>query len=195
MPICLRTRECLVCQRVPSTSISERCETHTFDNSSTVFKFLFLKWWLSRHGVSQFAISFHAFLRMTFHVIRPSNRITCDFFPLSIFQLPQQRFVIRTSFCFHQYVRSICIHVECIPSTRGQEMMSVLSDLPISSVASTWSGGFAIFQPFFCRPRVQTRIDRAFDVQKGIPNSVLSPILVPSRTSSNCLSHNNQANV
>ena len=62
------------------------------DHSPTVSYPSFLNSWSSRHGVEtlflllnyfirQSAISFHAFLRMTFHVTRPSDRVRVGFLP------------------------------------------------------------------------------------------------------------------
>ena len=52
-------------------------------------------------------------------------------------------------FCILQkYSHSICVDVECIPSTRGQEMMSVLQDQRASSISSTLDQGSASIQPF-----------------------------------------------
>ena len=54
---------------------------------------------------------------MSFHVVGPRDRLCVEVsFTLVIFQLPQQKLVIRTFFGSRQkYFRSVCIHVECIP--------------------------------------------------------------------------------
>ena len=91
--------------------------------------------------------------------------------------------VIRTFLCIHQQnFRSISFLVECIPSTRGQRMMSVVPDQPVSS----------IFQIGLRFCRVQIRIDLAVDEQTGIQFGTCSH---PStlNTSSNCLSHKRPA--
>ena len=69
---------------------------HTLDNSPTISSSSFLNWWSSRHGVEtlyscsfslsvrQFAISFHAFLRMT---LDPATPFACEFSQPSIFSV------------------------------------------------------------------------------------------------------------
>ena len=66
--------------------------------------------------------------------------------------------MIRTFVCTRQqWFRSVCIHVECIPNTRGQEMTLVLQHQPTSSTSSTWNSYSDFFQIFFCHPRTPMR--------------------------------------
>ena len=74
-----------------------------------------------------------------------------------------------------QHSRSICIHVKCIPSIRGQEMVFVLQDPQVSSISSTYGSDFAFFQPFWCHPRLPIRTILVFDEQTDIPSSVFFP--------------------
>ena len=63
--------------------------------------------------VCQLTISFNALFRVTFHIIRSRDCFCVRFSPtLVIFQLPQQKVLIRTFLCSpSQYFRSIRIHV------------------------------------------------------------------------------------
>ena len=82
-----------------------------------------------------------------FEHVPPCRRTTllfsCEAFPtLVIFQLLQQKLVIRTFFCVHRWwFRSACIHVECIPNIRGREMKLVPQDQHSSSISSTRNVG------------------------------------------------------
>ena len=61
---------------------------------------------------------FNALFNRTFHVIITSDSFRLRFLPARLLLL-RQRFVIRTFFCVHEsHFPSICIHVNCIPSTR-----------------------------------------------------------------------------
>ena len=73
VPVYGRTKECLVNQCVPKTSIWRQFESILLAIFPPFLFLPFLKWWSSKHGVhncfySSFATSCHAFLRMTFHV-------------------------------------------------------------------------------------------------------------------------------
>ena len=80
-------------------------------------------------------------------------------------------------------------------SARGQEMMSVLPDQPISSMSFTFGLRFCLLPAIFlCHPHFQVGIDLAFDAQIGIPSPVRFPIHVLTELFfSNCLSHDNPA--
>ena len=77
---CWQTKECLIYQLVPSTSISSICE-HTFDNSPTDSSSSFLNWWSPKQRLEtlynwsaffcQLAVSINAFSSLSFHVIGP----------------------------------------------------------------------------------------------------------------------------
>ena len=68
---------------------------------------------------------------------------------------------------------SLRFHVECIPSTHGQDMVVVLQDLQVSSISSTWDS--YSFHTFWCHPRTPIRIITVFDEQIDLPNLVLFP--------------------
>ena len=129
--------------------VTSSCDS-SCKNSQTASSSSLLKLWSSKRRVetivqlvslciNQFTISSDTLFRMTFHVIRLSSCSCVRFLPPKLFfELLQEKFLIRTSSCIPQwYSRSICIRVEYIPSTHGQEMMSVLPDQSISSMSST----------------------------------------------------------
>ena len=96
---------------------------------------------------------------------------------LQIFQLLQQKIVIQTFLCVGQsLLSSVCIHVECIPNIRVQEIKLIRQDQYVSSISSTWDSNSSFFQPFQCHPRIPKRIDSVLHEQK----TVLSPIQAPA---------------
>ena len=80
--------------------------------------------------VCHFTISFNTFLSMSFHVVGPRHCMCLRFLPFPIFSLfLQQKYVIRTFLYIVQWqFQSVCIHPECIPNTRDQEMSLVRQD-------------------------------------------------------------------
>ena len=138
MTVCLPTTECPVYQCVPSTSISGRFVGRLLTLLPPFPNLLLLSCWSSRHGVwtlytcslvfgCQSAVSFNALLRMSFHVVGPRTNVCTNFLRCrQLFQCLLQRVAILTFFCIRQpYFRLVYIRVECIPSIRDQEMMSV----------------------------------------------------------------------
>ena len=73
----------------------------------------------------------------------------------------------------------MCIHVECIPSTHGQEMMSVLQINPFHQFLPPRTEVLLSSSQRLCHPRQQIGTDLAVDAQMSIPKSVLFPIRVP----------------
>ena len=126
--------------------------------------------------------------------MRPRDCFCVRSFPAQvIFQLQQQKFVIRTFLCTDQWLsRSLYIHVQCIPDTHGREMMLVRQDLHFSSTSSTWDSDSAFFDTFLCLPRFPTRISLVFDEHMDIPNRYFSHPS-PNRTFTNCLPDHNPA--
>ena len=133
--VCLPTIECLVYPCVPSTRISGRFDSRLLNYSPTVSNSSFLNIWSSRHGVEtlnncSIVLFANSQYRSTVssHVLpcRTTKRSCSREISLSqvTFQWFRQRFGIRTIFSIRQsYIRSICIRVECTPSTHGQERM------------------------------------------------------------------------
>ena len=151
-------------------------------SNSSFFELIVVKTWCGSLGqllnrfIRQFAISFHAFLRVTFHAVGPRDRFRVRSPHQVTFQLLRRRFANRTCFIIHQqYVRSICIDNECIPNTCGQEMMSVLPDQPISSISDHRIEVLLPSSQYLSHPHTQVGIDFAVDAQIGIPSSVLFP--------------------
>ena len=113
--VCLQTREKSSPPILTNYKHFKTMREHTLDNSPTVTSSSLLKLWSSWHGVATlyncsvflFAstqILFHALLRVTFHVIGPCDSFRVRFFPAEvIFQLLQQKFVVRTSFRIQQH--------------------------------------------------------------------------------------------
>ena len=103
---------------------------------------------------------------MSFHVVRPRLLFVLEGFLIPvIFLLLQQKYVIPTTSLFVQRLfHSVCIHAECIPSTRGQEMMWVRQYPHVSAIlmASTYTD----------------RKNLVCDERTYIPNSEFSPIQV-----------------
>ena len=56
--------------------------------------------------------------------------------------------------------RSVCIQVEYIPNTRGEEMMLVLQDRPVSSTCCTWKPQSPFFKSFPWHPLVPIGTNR-----------------------------------
>ena len=132
--------------------------------------------------VRQFAISLNAFLSMSFQCRRttpPSLREA--FLTLVIFQLLQQKFVIRTYLCalFREKIHSVYTHVGCIPSIRDREIKFVRQDQRFSSI-SPHGSHVLLHSSNFNVIHVYRRIIIVFDTQTDIPNSVLSLIQVPT---------------
>ena len=118
------------------TSISGGFESRPLTNAPTVPILPFSNWLSSRHGVEtlrscstfvicRFAKSFHAFLRMTFHIIRPSDRFRMRFFTTKqLFSCSGKdlRFEHLSVFV-KPYFRQVYIRIESTPSTHDQEKM------------------------------------------------------------------------
>ena len=113
----------------------------TFDTSPTVPNSFFLNSWSSRHGVEtffswlnllirRFAKLFNAFLRMSFPVIGSRSNVPGNF---TVAPAGFEHFSVFVNQTFVRFT----LGVECIPSTRDQEMMLVLQDQPASSISST----------------------------------------------------------
>ena len=158
----------------------------TLDNSPTVFSFL--KLWSSMQRVETlYNCSIFLLARWqclsTHFFAWPSlshDHVTVfarEFSHPSNFLLLHQKFAIRTFFwILRWYVRSACIHVECIPNTRGQKMVLVVQVRLISSISSSWDSSSAFFQKISCHPRIPTGTIFVFDERKNTPSSVLFPI-------------------
>ena len=67
---------------------------------------------------------------MSFQVVRPRFGLCVKLFQTpGIFQLLQQKYVIQTSLYIVQLLlHLVCIRVECLPNTHGQEMKLVRRD-------------------------------------------------------------------
>ena len=103
--------------------------------------------------IRQSATPFHAFRRVTFHVTRPSDRVRVGFL-----RTKELFFCSGGKSRFEQFsflINTICIHVECMPSTRGQETMSVLQDRPVSSHFFSRRLRFRFPPSIFWQPRKQ----------------------------------------
>ena len=57
--------------------------------------------------------------------------------------------------------RSVCLQVEYIPNTRGEEMMLVLQDRPVSSTCCTWKPQSPFFKSFPWHPLVPIGTNRS----------------------------------
>ena len=112
---------------------------------SSWFKFLFLMWWSSKQGLETlyncsafFCLPirniFPHFSAFFLHVAAQCFCVLLDVcLILVIFQLLQQKHIIRTCLCpVPQCLRLVRIHFECIPSTRAQGMMLVHRDQRLS---------------------------------------------------------------
>ena len=99
-----------------------------------------------------FATSFNAFLSMSFHVARQATVFAgCFSHPGNCLSCSSRNSWFQHLGCVpRQCSRSICIHVECISSTRGQEMLSVLPDQPASSLPTTQDSDSVFFHPLLC---------------------------------------------
>ena len=115
-----------ILHKFPVLLFFELIVVHTWSRAFVQLLCLFS---LTINNISQFTLS---------HVL-PSRTTTRLLREVSPTQVISQLllFAIRTSSCIPQSCfRSICIHVEYIPK-HGQEMMWVLQDQPMSSMAST----------------------------------------------------------
>ena len=111
--------------------------------------------------IRKFPISFHAFLRMTFHVIRPWTDSVCLRFPWSFGNFSTAPAEILDSNIFCNYPQYLCLFdilVECNPDQRGQRRMSALPNQRLSLVLSKSDWCAVSFHPILYRPRVQTII-------------------------------------
>ena len=121
--------------------------------------------------VCQLTISFHTFLGMTFHVIRP-RRNTKIFRAWDFFSCSCGNSGFKTWFCnCQQYLCLFHIVSEHIPGTHDPGKMLVLLCL----VVSTSDQDFVSFQPISCHPHTQIRIILFHGVRISIPNWKLSP--------------------
>ena len=150
--------------------------------------------------ICKFAISFHTFLWLTFHIIGPWSyrfgiRLPRGFFCLFlvIFPWPKETFLIRTYFCnYPQYPCLFDILFECNPNTHGQGTMSALPNQRLSLVLSKSDWCSVSFQPVWCRPHTHTR---SLSSRLKRKHSQFGTFSQPwfKRTFSNCLFHNSPA--
>ena len=124
--------------------------------------------------VRQLTKSFHTFLGMTLHIIRPRRNTTilrvCKFF-----SSPPRKFAIQTWLCnCPQYLCLFHIVFECSPSIHDQEKMLVLPNR-LLWVLSTSDQCFVSFQPIWCHPDTQIRTTFFYGVRISIPNWKPSP--------------------
>ena len=132
VPVCLRTIECLVNQFAPNINMSGHFESILL----TFLQFIPVPppWSDGRRSkdlrLCTTALSFCLPVRSISQREITHNQVT--------FQLLRWRFLMRTFFCIHQKRLSFNLHSRCVhPNTRGQEMVSVLQDQPISSISCT----------------------------------------------------------
>ena len=183
-PVCLRTKECLVYQFAPNVDILGNFESNFWQLFHRFQLFLFevmvVNAWCTesfysptRNVVSRISsrdLPCHKTKRSSSRAMSPSQ---------AHFQLLWRRFVIRTFVCAHlKYFRSICIHVECIPCTRGHDKMSVLPDHRCLNYFSHIGLKFCLLPAIFCHPRIQIGIDlAAFDAKNAFPKGYFLPSL------------------
>ena len=190
-----RTTRCQVVQFVPSTSISRQFVSKLL---TTLQLIPVLPVCIDDHPnkeaklwiVAPLCLPLHSIVQHIFEHVPPCRRSTLPFVsevsatPV-LFLLLQQKYVTQTFSRTVQWLfHSVCIHVECIPSTHGQETMCVRQYPRLSSISSTWEPYSASCQPFWCHLRFLTEITLVSDERTYIPSSEF----VPNQASSNCLS-------
>ena len=125
-------------------------------------------------------LQIHSIVQSTFDHVLPCRRTTAlcarevSAIPV-IFLLLQQTYVIRTSLCTVQRLfPSVCFLLECIPNTRGQEMMWVRQDQRSSSISSKLEPNSASFPPFLVSS------EHTFSVRNFLPSKFwkLLPIAI-----------------
>ena len=153
---------------------------HLFDKSPTDFKLFLFRMVVIDAGsrcfvellsrlVCHLTISFHTFLRMTFHIIRP--RVIRRFSEYGSFSVLLRKFPIQTWFCnCPQYLCLFHIVFECSPSIHDQGKMLVLPNRLVCWVISTSDLCFVSFQPIWCHPHTQIRRTLFDGVRTCIPN-------------------------
>ena len=125
--------------------------------------------------VCQLTISFHTFLRMTFHVIKP-RRNTNILSVRKLFSSLLRKFVIQTWFCNCQQYLCLFHNVfEYIPGIHDQRRMLLLPNQLLCWVLSTSGQCFVSFQPILCHPQTHIRITLFHGVRISIPNWKPSP--------------------
>ena len=107
--------------------------------------------------VCQLTISFHTFLCMTLHIIRPwrNTKILREW---QFLWSPCGKFAIQTWLCnCPPYLCLFPIVFECIPTTHDLEKMLVLPNQLLWVISSS-DQDFVSFQPISCQPHTQVRI-------------------------------------
>ena len=170
-----RWKECQVYQFVPNTNIPRQSESMHW-----IILQLFPVSWNSDHPCKELRLcttaqSFcwpagNVFPRTFFDLPYPYDHATVfarEFsHPVNFLLLPQ-KFAIRTFFWILRWnFRSACIHVECIPNTRGQKMVLVVQVRLISSISSSWDSNSTFFQKISYHPRIPTGTIFVFDERK-----------------------------
>ena len=162
LPICSRTTRCQVVRFGPNTNILRQI---------VIILLLFLQlipippFWTDGRPNKDEKLSkvpplshlpIHGIVQRTFEHVLPCRRTTplyaCEVsaIPVIFTAAPEQKYVIRTSLCTVQWLfHSLYIFFECIPNTRGQEMMQVRQYLRSSSISSTLEPNSASFWPFW----------------------------------------------
>ena len=173
---------------------------HTLDNSSTDTSSSFLTWWSSKqrletlYNCSTF-LNANSQYRSTHFWACPHHRTTRLFVrevsatPV-ILMLLQQKYVTQTCSCTVQWLfHSAYIHVECTPSTHGQEMMLVRQYLHFSSIKFFHMGAIFCFFPAILMSSTQTdRNNTCFRWTNIHSQFGISSHPSSNRTSSNCFS-------
>ena len=170
LPVFWLTTECPVDKFLPNSSIFKtRCE-QTCANSPVFFNYAFcflvivqarignLMKKLLRLFVCQFAILFHAFPSMSFHVVGPRRNFAWGFSHPGNFSVARAEirdFKHLFEF-FNNRIILVCIHIECILSEHDQEMMSAPQYQ--RSFINFFHSGFQFCHPSWCRPHRPIRI-------------------------------------
>ena len=123
---------------------------------------------LSNCLVSQLTITFHTFLGMPFHVIRPSrNTKILGVWKFLCSSLANSRFKHGSEFVHHIFayftLSLSASQVYMIKKDVGSPKINLLSTFHIGSM-------FFSFQPILCHPHTQIRITLFHGVRKSIPN-------------------------
>ena len=98
----------------------------------------------------QFATSVNALLSMSFHIVGRCNGFLHEVFPSKQLVCTSSRntWLEHSRYIDRWVIRSMRIHVECIPSTRDRSMMLVRPNQHSLSRSVTWAQYSAPFQPF-----------------------------------------------
>ena len=105
---------------------------------------------LFRLFVCQFTIPVYALFRTSYHVVGPRDSFCMKFLPSWYFSVAIAE-IRDSNISLHidwQCLRSVYIHVECIPNIHDREMMLVRQGPQVPSISSTWEPLSAVFQPF-----------------------------------------------